>query len=94
VTAWFNRPGGEGRTFDLLPLLGRIQCPTLVLGGTLDPMLPIERQRDIAAAIQPQLLRYREFEACGHGVVPDTPIQAMALLREFIEAPYGTSRAR
>src|SRR5688572_28469862 len=31
VTTWFNRPGGEGRTLDLLGDLGRIQCPTLVL---------------------------------------------------------------
>ena len=51
ATAWFNRPGGDGRTFDLLHQLHRIECPTLVLGGTLDPMVPIECQRDIAAAI-------------------------------------------
>jgi len=53
--------------------LSRIQCPTLVMGGALDPMLPIECQRDIAAAIPPQLLRYQEFANCGHGVVPDAP---------------------
>jgi proline iminopeptidase len=47
-------------------------------------MLPIECQRDIAAAIPPELLRYREFENCGHGVIPDLP-EAMVLLREFIE---------
>jgi proline iminopeptidase len=86
VTAWFNRPGGEGRVFDLLPALVRIECPTLVLGGELDPMLPIECQRDIAAAIRPDLLRYREFAACGHGVVPDAPTEAIALLREFIQS--------
>ena len=86
VTAWFNRRGGEGRTFDLLPMLGRIQCPTLVLGGELDPMLPIQCQRDIAAAIRPDLLRYREFAACGHGVIPDVPEAAMPLLREFIQS--------
>jgi proline iminopeptidase len=86
ATAWFWRPGGEGRSFDLLAGLGRIRCPTLLLGGTLDPMLPIECQRDIAAAIRPELLRYREFEDCGHGVVPDRPEEAMALMREFIRA--------
>jgi pimeloyl-ACP methyl ester carboxylesterase len=86
VTAWFNRPGGEGRVFDLLPVLERIQCPTLVIGGELDPMLPIECQRDIAAAIRPDLLRFREFAACGHGVVPDAPTEAIALLREFIQS--------
>ena len=86
VREQFFGPGGEGRTFDLLHELGRIQCPTLVMGGTLDPMLPIECQRDVAAAIPKHLLRYREFENCGHGVIPDVPIEAMALLREFIRA--------
>ena len=85
ATAWFNRPGGEGRTFDLLRDLRRIKCPTLVLGGTLDPMLPIECQRDIAAAIRPDLLQYREFENCGHGVVPDVPHEALPLLGRFIQ---------
>jgi proline iminopeptidase len=85
VTAWFNRPGGEGRSFDLLPALGRIACPTLVMGGTLDPMLPIECQRDIAAALPARWRHYREFEGCGHGVLHDAPVQGLALLRSFIE---------
>jgi proline iminopeptidase len=84
VTAWFNRPGGDGRTFDLLADLARVRCPTLVLGGTLDPMVPIECQRDIAGALPPHLLTYREFEGCGHGVVEDAPEEALALVRAFI----------
>ena len=80
----FFGPGGEGRTLDVLRELARIQCPTLVMGGALDPRAPIECQRDIAAAIPQHLVRYREFENCGHGVIPDVPIEAMALLREFI----------
>jgi proline iminopeptidase len=84
ATAWFNRVGGEGRDFDMLAELSMIQCPTLVLGGQLDPMLPIECQRDIAGALSPGLLTYQEFEGCGHGVVPDVPHQAIPLLREFI----------
>ena len=80
----FFGPGGEGRTLDILHELSRIQCPTLVIGGTLDPMLPVECQRDIAAAIPAHLVRYEEFANCGHGVVADAPDGAMALLREFI----------
>jgi len=82
----FFGPGGEGRTMDLLRELSHIQCPTLVMGGVLDPMTPIECQRDIVATIPPHLLRYREFENCGHCVIPDAPVEAMALLREFIAA--------
>ena len=84
ATAWFNRVGGEGREFDMLADLPRIQCPTLILGGQLDPMLPIECQRDIANALSPNLVTYREFEGCGHGVIPDEPGEALPLLREFI----------
>ena len=84
ATAWFNRPGGEGRSFDLLPDLARIQCPTLVLGGVLDPMLPIECQRAIAAALPSSLVTYREFDDCGHGVFPDVPELAFGQLRDFI----------
>lgn len=84
ATAWFNRPGGEMRTFDLLAALARVQCPALVLGGTLDPMTPIECQRDIVAALPPALVTSREFDDCGHGVVGDAPAEAMAAIRAFI----------
>ncbi|KNZ31211.1 MAG: hypothetical protein AD742_18625 [Methylibium sp. NZG] len=84
ATAWFNRVGGKGRAFDMLAELSRVQCPTLVLGGQLDPMLPIACQRDIAHALMPSLVTYREFERCGHGVIPDVPDQAIPLLREFV----------
>jgi pimeloyl-ACP methyl ester carboxylesterase len=93
ATAWFNRAGGEGREFDMLADLVRVQCPTLVLGGQLDPMLPIECQRDIAAALSPALLTYREFDGCGHGVMHDVPQQAMPVLREFI-ADYAAPRSQ
>jgi proline iminopeptidase len=85
ATAWFNRLGGEGRQFDMLAEIPNIQCPTLILGGQLDPMLPVECQRDIANALDPRLLSYREFEDCGHGVIPDVPELAIQVLRDFIK---------
>jgi proline iminopeptidase len=65
--------------------LSRIQCPTLVLGGEDDPMLPIECQADIAAALPPHLVQFERFENCRHAVVPDAPERAMAVIRDFIE---------
>jgi len=84
VTRWFTRPGGEGQTFDLLPALSRVQCPTLLLGGEDDPMTPIECQADIAAALPAHLVRFERFAGCGHGVLPDAPERGMAVIREFI----------
>ena len=84
VAQWFTRPGGESDTFNMFPDLHRIQCPTLVMGGEDDPMLPIESQADIAAALPPHLVQFERFANCGHAVVPDAPERAMATIREFI----------
>ena len=80
----FNRPGGEGRSFNLLPRLRQIQCPTLVLGGEEDPMIPIVCQEEIVAALPAHLARFERFPGCGHGVVNDAPERALALIRDFI----------
>lgn len=84
VNLWFTRPGGEGRAYDLIPALRRVQCPTLVMGGEEDPMTPIVCQEEIAAALPPDLVRFERFPNCGHGVVHDAPERAMAVIREFI----------
>ncbi len=84
VLQWFTKPGGESHTFNMFPALGRIRCPTLVLGGEDDPMLPIECQADIAAALPGHLVRFEQFANCGHAVVPDAPERAMAVIRNFI----------
>jgi len=85
VQRWFTKPGGESHTFNMFPDLCRIQCPTLVLGGEDDPMLPIECQADLAAALPAHLVRFERFADCGHAVVPDAPERAMAVIRDFIE---------
>jgi len=81
---WFTRTGGEGRTFNLLPMLQRVRCPTFVLGGEEDPMIPIVCQEDIVTALPAHLVRFERFPGCGHGVVADAPERAMAVIREFI----------
>ncbi len=76
---WFRT---EGLTADLFPELPRIACPTLVLGGELDPITPVADSEDIAAAI-PQA-EVRIFEGAGHGVFRDQPEKAIAVIREFV----------
>ena len=84
ATRWFSRADGEGSTFDLRADLARVRCPTLLMGGALDPMLPIENQREMAALLPAHLLRYEEFADAGHGVLADAPERALALMRDFI----------
>ena len=86
VNLWFTRPGGEGRTFNFFPVLRRVKCPTLVLGGEEDPMIPITCQEEIAAALPAHLVRFERFSGCGHGVVTDAPERAMAVIRDFIRS--------
>ncbi|MCI0548233.1 MAG: alpha/beta fold hydrolase, partial [Candidatus Rokubacteria bacterium] len=83
----FHFGRGEGRTFDLRADLARVRCPTLVLGGALDPVCPIEDQEEIAAAIPRRLVRFERFESCGHGVYRDDPERGFAVIREFLLAP-------
>ncbi len=90
ATRWFSRADGEGNHFDLRPALHRITCPVLLMGGTLDPMLPIENQRDIAALLPPDRLRFEEFVGAGHGLVADAPERALKLMREFIAQEIPT----
>ncbi len=78
--------GGEGRTMNLLPGLANVRCPTLVLGGELDPVCPIEMQAEIAAALPREHVRFERFANCGHGVFRDDPARGFALIREFILA--------
>ena len=72
----------EFMTSDLLPELPNIRCPTLVLGGELDPITPVADSEDIAAAIPQAELRM--FEGAGHGVFRDQPEEAIAVIREFV----------
>lgn len=84
VNLWFTQPGAEGRTFNFIPMLKHVECPTLVLGGEEDPMSPIVCQEEIVAALPAHLVRFERFPACGHGVFHDAPERAMAVIRDFI----------
>jgi proline iminopeptidase len=84
VEVMYDFGAGEDQTFDLLPDLPRIQCPTLVLGGEDDPVCPIEDQADIANALPRHLVRFERFAKCGHGVYRDDPDRAFEIVREFL----------
>ncbi|MBZ9939274.1 alpha/beta hydrolase [Mesorhizobium sp. BR1-1-16] len=80
----FFNADGEGFRFDFRDRLKLIRCPTLVLGGDLDPVTPIADSDDIAAALPPALVRYERFIGAGHGVGRDQPGRYLAVLREFL----------
>jgi len=82
----FDFARGESRTMNLLPGLAKVRCPTLVLGGDVDPVCPIEMQLEIAAALPAEHVRFERFPGCGHGVFRDDPERGFAVIRDFIRA--------
>lgn len=49
--AAYRRKAELSLTFDARPWLGRLECPTFVLAGTWDPVVPASAGRDLARAI-------------------------------------------
>jgi pimeloyl-ACP methyl ester carboxylesterase len=74
----------EIHRFDLGPELDAIRAPTLILGGELDPITTAEDVRELAAAI-PEA-RLEMFADAGYGVFRERPVEALALIRDFVVA--------
>lgn len=82
----FNGPENEQGRLDYRSELAKVRCPTLVIGGELDPVMPITWAETIAASLPSHLVRYERFEGCGHVPWLDEQERTFALLREFILA--------
>jgi len=73
----------EMMDMDLRDELARIICPTLVMGGALDPVTPPICSEEIARAIGENAL-LEIFERCGHGAHRDDPTGAERVMRAFL----------
>lgn len=67
---------------DSRPHLGAIACPTLVISGREDRVLPSELSAEIAAGIPNA--RHVIVEECGHYLPLERPHAVTALLREWL----------
>ena len=89
VLRHFLAPGGFFQTMDLRASLAAITCPTLVLAGREDPVIPWELSRELSDALvsssTPAAERFVCMDGCGHGVWRDEPAPALALIRSFID---------
>ena len=66
--------------WDIRPELAALDCPTLVLAGEVDPIVPAAATRELAAAIPGA--RYREVPGAAHSVLAEG---GAGLLNEVIE---------
>ena len=65
-----------------------IQCPALIIEGSLDPdwANPVGRGEAIVAAMPPGLARLEVIEGAGHYPHTQFPDETLALLLPFLEA--------
>ena len=68
---------------DMRSEIANITCPTLVIGGVIDPVTPPLCSKAIADAIGDNA-RLRMFEGCGHGPHRDDPKGAEKIMRHFL----------
>lgn len=75
---------GEWHTFDFTHALAQIRCPTLVLAGAHDPVLPIEGAEELVACIPPGLATLERFEDSGHNLLSEQPERVVASIAAFL----------
>jgi pimeloyl-ACP methyl ester carboxylesterase len=71
----------EGGLADAADLVGRIQCPTLILRGGEEQGFPREQAEALQRAITGSQLV--ELEGCGHNYAGRDPVKTNLLLHEF-----------
>lgn len=74
----------EGFSMDLRPLLSRLRCPTLIIVGEHDPLVPAPLRNEFREAIPPELCRLEVVPNASHRVLTDNPSSCWRLLRDFI----------
>jgi proline iminopeptidase len=64
---------GGARTLDLRPVLRNVRCPTLVIMGEHDPLIPVSLAQEIVAAIPDSRARLEVIPDAAHHVETDNP---------------------
>ena len=77
------------RRFDVVDQLDRIDCPTLVCVGELDPVTPVDAAREIYDALPRGIGRLEVIEGAGHFPWKDVPERYFPLIEDFVEDVGG-----
>ena len=70
------------QNLDLRPVLGRLACPTLVIGAERDLTFPADHSRALAAGIPGARLEI--VKGSGHALVAEQPDHVLELLHSFL----------
>jgi proline-specific peptidase len=74
----------QGKAMDLRQRLGDVRCPTLVILGEHDPLVPTRLGREIVRAIPDGLARLELIRDASHDVIVDNPTEIYRHIREFL----------
>ncbi|RCW45255.1 pimeloyl-ACP methyl ester carboxylesterase [Halopolyspora algeriensis] len=86
-TDWMtDAVGRRSMRVNHLPHLGRIHCPTMLIHGERDAMVPVSAAREAAGAIPGSKLRI--VPGAGHWVNRERPNEFNAFLREFVNGGH------
>ena len=77
------------RSFDFLDQLDRVDCPTLVCVGEVDPVTPVASAREIFEALPGERARLEVIEGAGHFPWKDFPDRYWPLVTEFVMTASG-----
>ena len=83
--ALINRPDAE-------PVMSSIRCPTLVLCGHEDSWSPVQRHREMSAAIPGS--KFADIPECGHMCTMERPEAVSAAMRAWFLAVMLSEEAR
>ena len=77
------------RRLDIVDRLSRVESPTLVSVGELDPVTPVAAAEEIVGALPEHLAQFEVIDAAGHFTWLDAPDRYWLMLIEFVERSTG-----
>jgi pimeloyl-ACP methyl ester carboxylesterase len=85
---------GLVRQLDIVDQLSRIDTPTLVCAGELDPVTPVAAAEEIASALPEGIAQLTIIAGAGHFTCKDAPDRYWPMITGFITGTTGGELAR
>ncbi len=80
------------RQVDIVDQLGRVECPTLVAVGEVDPVTPVGAAEEIVNALPEGIARLEVIDGAGHWAWKDAPDRFWPMMFDFIDSAVGAAR--
>jgi pimeloyl-ACP methyl ester carboxylesterase len=77
------------RRLDIVDQLSRVESPTLVSVGELDPVTPVAAAEEVAGALPEGIAQLEIIQGAGHFTWKDAPARYWPMIIEFIDGTIG-----